>query len=603
MRWHQRLLASGAAALMTTAGLLATAPTPASADAVAANTSTPIGVRPMMGFNNWARFTCAAQARLDGTRTGYSFQQFMLDQAKAMKDTGLVAAGYTNLTVDDCWMQRAADGRLHGAGTWGGGSSQPGFDWTLNAYADGVHALGMQVGLYSTSGVNTCQGVPGGVMGHEQDDANSLAAWTVDSLKLDNCGTTGANRQQEFTLTANALNTATASTARKILFNESAPAGATPSSAAKYQTMEWVRGLGQMWRVSPDIAVWHGTTPVASAWDWPHGGDYYEGGVLQNFSDTVALARYNGPGNHNDADMLLIGDNNQLTPAEQRSQFALWSAMGSPLMISSDVRRMAADPVAYAPQLNILKNSDIIAVDQDSLGAGGYLASRQGASSGPGVDVVVKPLAGGARAVVILNRNASATTYTLDLASVGFSNPGCARTAKDLWSHTASSVQGSMTVSIGSHDNAMYTIAPGTCGAATPVGQIQAAQSAFQSSAYCLDAKNGGATGAPVGLHDCNGLNYQQWARQGNGQIVSQRDTTLCISGAGTGLTLAACNSGDPAQIWTYNRSGQLKANGRCMDIFGGSLTNPAATVGTYACGDHQPHQTWSAPFDSPPVL
>ncbi|MEV4615471.1 ricin-type beta-trefoil lectin domain protein [Kitasatospora sp. NPDC049258] len=599
MRWHQRLVGLGSAAVIA-AGLAATAPTDAAADTVAANTSTAIGGKPMMGFNNWARFTCAAQARLDGTRTGYSFQQFMQDQAKAMKDTGLVAAGYTNLTVDDCWMQRTGAGYLHGAAAWSG-SSQPGFDWELTDYAAYVHSQGMQAGLYSTSGVNTCQGVPGGVMGHEQADANSLAYWGIDSLKLDNCGTTLSNRQQEFTATANALNTATAGNPRKILFNESAPAGVGPDSSAKYQTMEWVRGLGQMWRVSPDIAVWHNTNPVASAWDWPHGGDYYEGGVLQNFADTVALARYNGSGNHNDADMLLIGDNNQLTLAEQRSQFALWSAMGSPLMISSDVRKMAADPTTYAPQLDILKNADIIAVDQDTT-AGGYLASRQGTTSGSGVDVVVKPLSDGSRAVVVLNKNSTATSYTLDLARVGFANLTCARTAKDLWSHATSTVTGSVTATIGAHDNAMFTIAPGGCGAAVPVGQIQAAQPGFQQAAYCLDAYGGATNGATVGLYGCTGNGNQQWQRQTNGQVTSLADSTLCLSGETTGLKLRTCAGGDAKQIWSYNRAGQLKANGLCADIAGGALNNVNAAVATYACGSYQPNQTWSAPFAAAPT-
>ncbi|GLZ38022.1 alpha-galactosidase [Actinokineospora sp. NBRC 105648] len=566
---------------------------PAIADPIAANTSTAIGVKPMMGFNNWARFTCAAQARLDGTRTGYSFQQFMQDQAKAMKDTGLVAAGYTNLTVDDCWMQRTSAGYLHGAANWGG-SSQPGFDWELTDYADYVHSQGMETGLYSTSGVNTCQGVPGGVQGHEQADANSLAYWGVDSLKLDNCGTTFDNRQQEFTATARALGAATANNPRKILFNESAPAGASPAQAEKYRTMDWVRGLGQMWRVSPDIAVWHANP--ASAWDWQHGADYYEGGVLQNLTDTVALARYNGPGNHNDADMLLIGDNNQLTIAEQRSQFALWSAMGSPLMISTDVRRMAADPTAYATQLGILKNADIIAVDQDTT-AGGYLASRS-----PGVDVVVKPLANGARAVTVLNKGTSSTNYTIDLARVGFGNLTCARSAKNLWTHTTSQVTASITTTIPAHDNAMYTIAAGNCGAALPVGQIQAAQPGFQAAAFCLDAHGGATAGASVGLYGCTGNNNQQWQRKANGQIASLANTGLCVSGETTGLKLAACNANDAKQTWTYNRAGQLKANGLCADIAGGALDNVNATVATYSCGSYQPNQTWSAPFSTPPA-
>ncbi|GAA3547462.1 ricin-type beta-trefoil lectin domain protein [Kribbella ginsengisoli] len=596
----RRLVTLASAAALATTGLVVGTSPAAVADPIAANTSTAIGVKPMMGFNNWARFTCAAQARLDGTRTGYSFQQFMQDQAKAMKDTGLVAAGYTNLTVDDCWMQRTSAGYLHGAATWGS-SSQPGFDWELTDYSNYVHSQGMETGLYSTSGVNTCQGVPGGVMGHEQADANSLAYWGIDSLKLDNCGTTSSNRQQIFTTMANALKTATAGTSRKILFNESAPAGYGPTSTEKYNSMDWVRTLGQMWRVSPDIAVWHGDN--ASAWNWPHGGDYYEGGVYQNLTDTIALARYNGPGNHNDADMLLIGDNKQLTLAEQRSQFALWSAMGSPLMISSDLRKLAADPTTYAPQLNILKNSDIIAVDQDALGAGGYLASRSNASATAGIDVVVKPLAGGRRAVAVLNKNSASTSYTLDLARVGFGNTGCTRTARDLWSHTNQSVQSSITMTIASHDTAIYTIDPGSCGAAIPVGQIQAPQSAFQATALCLDAYTGAAVGNKVALYGCTGNSNQQWQRQPTGLISSLANTALCISGDSTGLRLAACNSSDTKQKWTYNRSGQLRqSTGVCIDIAGGNLADPNAVVATYSCGTHQPNQTWSAPFDGPPA-
>ncbi|WP_345695547.1 ricin-type beta-trefoil lectin domain protein [Kitasatospora terrestris] len=598
MRWHHRMAGICSVAVLT-AGLVSSFDTPARADSTAANTSTPVGAKPMMGFNNWARFTCAAQARLDGTRDGYSFQQFMQDQAKAMKDTGLVAAGYTNLTVDDCWMQRTSAGYLHGAANWGS-SSQPGFDWELTDYANYVHSQGMEAGLYSTSGVNTCQGVPGGVMGHEQADANSLAYWGIDSIKLDNCGTNQSNRQTEFTTFANALGTATANKTRKILFNESAPAGYGPTSAEKYNSLEWVRGLGQMWRVSPDIQVWHANQPN-TGWDWQHGADYYEGGILQNFEDTVSIARYNGPGNHNDADMLLIGDNNQLTLAEQRSQFALWSAMGSPLMITSDVRKMAADPVTYAPQLNILKNADIIAVDQDTT-AGGYLAARDGATTTAGTEVVVKPLADGSRAVVVVNKNATATSFTLDLARVGFTNTGCSRTAKDLWNHTTSQVTGSLTTTIGAHDNAMYTIAPGSCGAALPTGQIQAAQPGFQAYAYCLDAYNGATNGATVGLWDCHSGNNQQWQRQTNGQITSLASPGLCLSGESTGLKLRTCSSGDTKQIWTYTLAGQLKAGGVCADIAGGAVNDKTKAVATYTCGTHQANQTWSAPFATPPT-
>ncbi|WP_345045346.1 hypothetical protein [Arthrobacter methylotrophus] len=47
-----------------------------STDPVANNTNAPGSTRPMMGFNDCARFQCTPQARLDGTTCGYSFQQF-----------------------------------------------------------------------------------------------------------------------------------------------------------------------------------------------------------------------------------------------------------------------------------------------------------------------------------------------------------------------------------------------------------------------------------------------------------------------------------------------------------------------------------------------
>jgi len=68
--------------------------------------------------------------------------------------------------------------------------------------------------------------------------------------------------------------------------------------------------------------------------------------------------------------------NGALTLAEQRSHFALWAAMKSPLIIGSDVRALAAESLA------ILKTKALIEVNQDDLGIQATLRAATGALNG-----------------------------------------------------------------------------------------------------------------------------------------------------------------------------------------------------------------------------
>jgi hypothetical protein len=61
---------------------------------------------------------------------------------------------------------------------------------------------------------------------------------------------------------------------------------------------------------------------------------------------------------HSDADMLEIG-NGGLTVAEERSHFAFWAAMKSPLLIGCDLAKIRQS------SLNILKNKYLLAFNQD----------------------------------------------------------------------------------------------------------------------------------------------------------------------------------------------------------------------------------------------
>ncbi|GEN65170.1 alpha-galactosidase [Acetobacter oeni] len=591
-------------------------PIVARADEIAASSTTPLAATPPMGFNNWARFTCVPQAPPGGgDARHYSFQTFMTDQGRAMTASGLAKAGYRTLVTDDCWMERRPDGNLHGASHWTSprhhGGEQPGFDDDLTAYVATLHRMGLLAGLYNTSGYLTCEYVPSGEAGHQTQDARKFARWGVDFLKLDNCGAPETSLPGLFRAMGDALGAATAGSARKILFDESAPAEFAPSDPLKYESMSWVRGLGQMWRTGPDVATtrigdngrplddpWLVTDPARAGLD----------GVYQSFTDTVALSRYVSPGNWNDADQLLIGDDG-LTSAEERSQMALWSLMGAPLLVSADLRLMARDASDphYAQSLAILKNSGMIAIDQDPLGAGGRLVLRDNPADDAGMDVVLKPLADGGLAFLILNKDDKTVTRTFPLSRLGVEAKPCSLDLIDIWTGKPERIEasGTLTVTLAAHDNAAWRIAPSACLTVKPRGQIAIAQYAFSKAPFCLDiSKNGHIVTAA-----CSAAPTQDWTLPDtNGQEGPVHNAAFpgeCLNlDQRTGrVGLSACHTGVPSQTFRYHRDGMLTAAGECLDVGGGGIASPGERLMGAKCIPWRASQTFSAPhLGAPPV-
>ena len=100
--------------------------------------------------------------------------------AQTLISSGMAAAGYTSLNIDDCWEaeERTADGQLTYNATK--------FPSGIKAFGDYLHSLNLTFGLYTSSGPATCQGYPGSWQ-HEAEDALTFASWGVDYLKLDCC--------------------------------------------------------------------------------------------------------------------------------------------------------------------------------------------------------------------------------------------------------------------------------------------------------------------------------------------------------------------------------------------------------------------------------
>ena len=103
----------------------------------------------------------------------------------------------------------------------------------------------------------------------------------------------------------------------------------------------------------------------------------------------------------------------------------------------------------------ILLNREVIAVDQDLLGVQGRRVAKNGTS-----EVWVKPLGGGAKAVLLFNRAAVTATIVADWSQLGY--PASASVAiRDLWSHrSVHTIGGRIKATIEPHGVAMFRVAP-----------------------------------------------------------------------------------------------------------------------------------------------
>jgi alpha-galactosidase len=103
----------------------------------------------------------------------------------------------------------------------------------------------------------------------------------------------------------------------------------------------WGNATGHSWRMWGDISPsWSSITPILNHASFFHNSTDFWG--------------------HGDWDMLEVG-NGDLTIEENRSHFALWAALKSPLLIGTPLDGIKPET------LRILSNSDLIAFNQDSV--------------------------------------------------------------------------------------------------------------------------------------------------------------------------------------------------------------------------------------------
>lgn len=499
---------------------------------------------PPMGWSSWNTF----RNRID--------ENLIYDTAVAMKEKGLVDAGYHFVNIDDNWVDNARDdeGRIQ--------ADKLTFPNGIPALVEKVNAMGISLGVYSSNGTATCEDLTASLY-HEWTDAYTFAKWGVEYFKYDFChniplseyaplvyavtiskngigrtydckeaelsglarymkkkgfdgkyvsgldrregamsfdnieveedgvynvtvhivkhgqyekclmleanGSEGEvlifpsqkrfNMMAKFTVSMrlkkgkntlklfNPIGTRADSAmlqyvnmgrqlkkaTEKVARDTGKPEKPITFSICEWgfnQPYKWGRYAGNLWRTTPDIR------PI---WPW----------IKILYNHTVKLYKYAGVGGWNDPDMLEVG-NGKLTFEQNRSHFALWCMMCAPLILGNDLRNISDDV------LKIVKNPDLIAINQDALGVPAKRVIKGT------VDVLVKPLADGSVAVCVFNKGGK-KKYNLNLKKVlSDEYARCKKTenfvATNLWDKSETTTNGVLSVSVNKHDSAVFIV-------------------------------------------------------------------------------------------------------------------------------------------------
>jgi alpha-galactosidase len=124
--------------------------------------------------------------------------------------------------------------------------------------------------------------------------------------------------------------------------------------------------------------------------------------------------------------------------------------MAAPLIAGNDIPHMT-------PEIrSILLNKEIIALDQDPLGKQGHRVHKQG-----DLEVWARELAGGNRAVLLLNRGAAPADISFDWAELGYPTRLTA-TLHDMWKATdVAKTEGAYTAhNVPPHGVVVFSIKP-----------------------------------------------------------------------------------------------------------------------------------------------
>lgn len=307
----------------------------------------------------------------------------------------------------------------------------------------------------------TCENYQPGSFGYEEAHLTLFDQWGVDMLKYDFCNSEAA---------AKVSYQAMGAAVQKVNETRQQQGNTTPFS---FNICEWGNNQPWLWGAEAGGCSWRATQDARESWI----GTHTRPGVLGGVDEVRQLWMYAGVNRFNDLDMMCIGlhglggsSNNThdhqvnggkiagLTPAQARTQMALWCMLSSPLAVTADLRPTPKgeankvslpNPLITEDDVKTLTNRLLIAINQDEMGQQAeympHLGSNTNDFATAGHDVYVKDLSGGRKAIAIINRgNAQVASFSLDLAKL-YLDANTSYQCQDVWTESITNIKGTLT--------------------------------------------------------------------------------------------------------------------------------------------------------------
>jgi len=447
---------------------------------------------PVMGWSGWSFLRLGANSAQVG------------GEAKALVSTGLAAAGYQYINIDDGWYQcpGSQGPNVDANGRWVVNTTNypnAGSENGIQALAAYVHGLGLKFGIYETPGISdqavaentpilgtsdtadqiatttaannyNCGGMTGinysasGAQAYTDSVVDQLASWGVDYIKLD--GITNQNGPD-----IQAWQAAIQQSGRPMVLN------ATQGSYT-IKLAPTLKQYANEWEFAPDIefngpdegsadscntAPYTGCLsvfPLTSYADWS-----------DRFADVAKWQPYGGPGGFNDYDSIEVGDDSAdsgLSLAASESQLSLWSLGSAPLILGSDLTSSVTNAYGTSASLSpadlsLLTNRQVIGVDQDAIDAS-RIADSGSPGSAAGHQVFAKVESSGDAIVGLFNTttavSSSPVTISTTAAKIGLPADPNGYQVQDLWGSQSTVVGGQTTFDISSAGKISATVPP-----------------------------------------------------------------------------------------------------------------------------------------------